>query len=257
MTWSAAMREHLDGRAGQWLVPEWPAPARVRAFVTTRMGGVSTGEYASLNLGVRSGDSAENVAQNRAIVGQYLPSDPRWIAQVHGTDVAVIDELPPGAVATADAAVARSAGHVCAVLTADCLPVLFTDDAGARVAVAHAGWRGMSAGVIESTLRVLGAPPREVLAWLGPAIGPEAFEVGVDVFQAFTTRDPGAAAAFTPHGNGKFMADLYTLARQRLARCGVDRVFGGGLCTLRDEARFFSYRREKRSGRMGAFIWIG
>jgi hypothetical protein len=256
MSWSAAMRDHLGVHGGQWVVPEWPAPARVRAFFTTRDGGVSTGEYASLNLGAHSGDSAENVARNRAIVREELPAMPRWLAQVHGTAVAAVDELSPGDVATADAAIARSAGHVCAVLTADCMPVFLTDGAGTRVAVAHAGWRGMSAGVIENTLRTLGAPSRDVLAWLGPAIGPDAFEVGPDVHRAFTAEDPGAAEAFRPHGQGKFMADLYALAARRLARAGVDRVFGGGFCTLRDAARFFSYRREKRSGRMGAFIWI-
>lgn len=256
MSWAGTMREHLGGHADAWIVPEWPAPPQVRAFCTTRAGGVSGGEYASLNLGVRSGDSADNVARNRAIVREHLPAMPRWLAQVHGTGVAVVDELPPGDVPMADAAVARSAGQVCAVLTADCLPVLLTDDAGGRVAVAHAGWRGMSAGVIESTLRTLDVPPRTVLAWLGPAIGPRAFEVGPEVRQAFTADDRGAAAAFQPHGDGKFMADLYMLARHRLARAGVSRVFGGGFCTLHDESRFFSYRREKRSGRMGAFIWI-
>jgi YfiH family protein len=256
LSWNAAMRDQLGEHADHWIVPEWPAPPRVRAFCTTRAGGVSGGEYASLNLGVRSGDSPDNVARNRAIVRGHLPAMPRWLAQVHGTAVAVVDELPPGDVPMADAAVARSAGHVCAVLTADCLPVLLTDDTGSRVAVAHAGWRGMSAGVIESAVRTLGVPPSAVLAWLGPAIGPEAFEVGPDVHQAFTANDPGAASAFRPHGNGKFMADLYMLARHRFARAGVDRVFGGGFCTLRDETRFFSYRREKRSGRMGAFIWI-
>jgi len=237
-------------------VPEWPAPANVRAFVTTRAGGVSGGEYASLNLGARSGDSAENVARNRAIVREHLPAAPRWLAQVHGTAVVAVDELAASAVATADAAMARTPGHVCAVLTADCMPLLLADAAGTCVAVAHAGWRGMAAGVIENAVRALGVAPGEVIAWLGPAIGPEAFEVGHDVHQAFTTDDPGATQAFVPQRDGKFMADLYALARRRLARAGVVRVHGGGFCTQRDTARFYSYRREKRSGRMGAFIWI-
>lgn len=250
------MRDELGEHGRQWIVPEWPAPANVRAFVTTRAGGVSGGEYASLNLGARSGDSAENVARNRLVVRAHLPAMPRWLAQVHGTAVAAVDRLASGMVPTADAAVATSAGHVCAVLTADCLPVLLADRAGTRVAVAHAGWRGMAAGVIESAVAALGAAPGEVLAWLGPAIGPESFEVGPDVHLAFTTDDPDAAQAFRPQGGGKFMADLYALARRRLARAGVSQVHGGGLCTRRDAERFFSYRREKRSGRMGAFIWI-
>jgi YfiH family protein len=256
MSWNAAMRDRLGAHGAQWVVPDWPAPAGVRAFVTTRSGGVSGGEYASLNLGERSGDSADNVVRNRAIVREHLPAMPRWLAQVHGTAVAVVDVLAPGDVATADAAVARSAGQVCAVLTADCMPVLLADAAGTRVAVAHAGWRGMAAGVIENAVGALGVAPGEVLAWLGPAIGPGAFEVGHDVYRAFAAHDPGAADAFRPHGDGKFMADLYALARQRLARAGVARVHGGDFCTHHDAARFFSYRREKRSGRMGAFIWI-
>lgn len=250
------MRDELGEHGRQWIVPEWTAPASVRAFVTTRAGGVSGGEYASLNLGVRSGDSAENVARNRLVVREHLPAMPRWLVQVHGTAVAAVDRLPSGTVATADAAVATSAGHVCAVLTADCLPVLLADRAGTRVAVAHAGWRGMAAGVIENAVATLGAAPGEVLAWLGPAIGPESFEVGHDVHLAFSAEDPGAADAFRPHGDGKFMADLYALARRRLARAGVAQVHGGGFCTRRDAERFYSYRREKRSGRMGAFIWI-
>jgi YfiH family protein len=250
------MRGHLGEHGALWIVPEWSAPANVRAFVTTRAGGVSGGEYASLNLGARSGDSADNVARNRAIVREHLPAMPRWLAQVHGTAVATVDTVPPAEVPVADAAVAHSAGHVCAVLTADCLPVLLTDAAGTRVAVAHAGWRGMAAGVIENTVRALGGPPGDLVAWLGPAIGPETFEVGIDVHQAFTAGDAGAADAFRPHGDGKYLADLYALARQRLARAGVGRISGGGFCTLRDAERFYSYRREKHSGRMGAFIWI-
>jgi len=250
------MRERLGMHGAQWVVPDWAAPANVRAFVTTRAGGVSAGEYASLNLGAASGDSAGNVQQNRAIVREHLPQAPRWLAQVHGTAVAAIDGLAPGAAAAADAALARSPGTVCAVLTADCMPVLLADAAGTRVAAAHAGWRGMSAGVIENAVGALGVPPGEVIAWLGPAIGPGAFEVGPDVHAAFTTHDPGAADAFRPHGAGKFMADLYALARRRLARAGVTRVHGGGFCTHGDAERFFSYRREKLSGRMGAFIWI-
>ena len=238
-----------------WIVPDWPAPAGVRAFVTTREGGVSRGAYASLNLGASSGDDPESVARNRELVREHLPSTPRWMAQVHGTGVADLDALDERDVARADAAVATKAGLVAAVLTADCMPLFFSDSRGSRVAVAHAGWRGLSGGVIENTVRAMQADPGDVVAWMGPAIGPDAFEVGAEVREAFVAADARAAQAFRPHGPGKFMADLYALARQRLARAGVASVHGGGFCTRHDEERFFSYRREKASGRMGAFIW--
>ena len=240
---------------GAWLVPDWPAPARVRAFVTTRAGGVSSGEYASMNLGGNSGDDPGNVERNRGLVRDLLPADPVYLAQVHGRDVADLDAVDAATRPRADAAVTRRAQQVAVVLTADCMPVFFADRAGERVAVAHAGWRGLSAGVLEATLAALRAPPEEVLAWMGPAIGPDAFEVGPEVKEAFERADPQAAVAFRPHLPGKFMADLYTLARQRLARAGVRAVHGGGFCTYHEPARFFSYRRVQRSGRMGAFIW--
>jgi YfiH family protein len=238
-----------------WLVPTWPAAARVRAFVTTREGGVSSGEYESMNLGLSSGDDAANVARNRAIVRGHLPSDPAWLAQVHGTDVADLD-APGTGTPRADAAATSTPGRVAVVLTADCLPLFLCDRPGRRVAVVHAGWRGMAAGVIEKAVRALGAGPREALAWMGPAIGPDAFEVGPEVKAAFEASDRGAGRAFAPGRPGKFMADLYELARQRLSRAGVHQVHGGGFCTHRDSGRFFSYRREQKSGRMGAFIWI-
>jgi polyphenol oxidase len=240
----------------EWLVPKWPVPARVRAFVTTRAGGVSQGEYAALNLGTSGGDDPRSVAQNRLIVREHLPSMPRWLAQVHGKDVADLDQLGDGDVARADGAVTRVPGRVAVVLTADCLPVFFADRNGSRVGVAHAGWRGLAAGVLESTLAMLALPARDVVAWMGPAIGPEAFEVGPEVKAAFERFDPAAAAAFRPGVPGKYMADLYMLARQRLERASVHEVHGGGFCTYRDAQRFFSYRRVKESGRMGAFIWI-
>lgn len=241
----------------QWLVPDWPAPRGVRAFVTTRHGGVSEGEFASMNLGARSGDDPARVARNRLIVRGHLPRAPRWMAQVHGSDVARLDDLGEDDVATADAAVCSTAGVVACVLTADCMPLLLADAQGGRVAVAHAGWRGMSAGVVENAVRAMGIEPARVLAWLGPTIGPEAFEVGSEVREAFVRDDPEACAAFRAHrGEGKSMADLYALARRRLARAGVEHVFGGGFCTYREQGRFFSYRREPRSGRMGAFIWM-
>lgn len=236
-----------------WIVPDWPAPARVRAFVTTREGGVSEGEYASMNLGFSSGDDPARVERNRAILAGHVPSMPRWLRQVHGTTVV---DLDAGEESIGDVALTRSRGRTAGVLTADCLPVLLTDAAGSAVAVAHAGWRGLAAGIVEATVGSLHAPSSEVLAWLGPAIGPDAFEVGPEVRSAFLDADPGAEAAFRPHTPGKFMADLYALARRRLASVGVTRVHGGGHCTFHDRDRFFSYRRHKASGRMGSFIWI-
>jgi polyphenol oxidase len=240
----------------EWIQPDWPAPARVRAFVTTRAGGMSAGEYASMNLGAHSGDDPEKVARNRLIVREHLPSMPRWMTQVHGTAVADLDRLGADDVPTADAAVMRKAGTVGVVLTADCMPLFLCDRRGERAGVAHAGWRGMAAGVIENAVSALGAAPADVIAWMGPAIGPAAFEVGPEVRAAFVAADPRAAAAFAPHGSVRFLADLYGLARLRLERAGVHAVFGGGFCTFREPDRFFSYRREQKSGRMGAFIWV-
>lgn len=238
------------------VAPDWPAPANVHGFVTTRHGGVSTGEYASLNLGQSSGDEPAHVARNRAIVRRQLPSEPRWLAQVHEAAVADLDRVDPAEIPRADAAVTGTPGTVAVVLTADCMPLFLCDSSGRRIGLAHAGWRGMSAGVIENAIAALDCAPAEVLAWMGPAIGPEAFEVGGEVREAFLARDPGAGLAFVPHGDGKYMADLYALARRRLGLAGVRRIHGGGFCTYRDEARFFSYRRVKASGRMGAFAWL-
>jgi len=240
-----------------WIVPDWPAPAHVRAFVTTREGGVSRGAYASLNLGTQSGDDPQDVERNRLVVREHLPSMPRWLTQVHGTAVADLDAMEDSEVARADAAVTGEPDRVAAVLTADCMPLFFSDSRGSRVAVAHAGWRGLAAGVVENTLRAMQADPRDIVAWMGPAIGPAAFEVGPEVREAFVAADADASDAFRPHTPGKFMADLYALARRRLARAGVHSVHGGGFCTVSEADRFFSYRREKASGRMGAFIWIG
>ena len=209
-----------------------------------------------MNLGLSSGDAPENVARNRAIVRAELPSDPAWLAQVHGPDVALLDHVAPAERPRADAAMASQPGKVAVVLTADCMPVFFTDRGGRRVAVAHAGWRGLAAGVLENAARSIGASPGDTLAWMGPAIGPDAFEVGPEVREAFMQADPRAAEAFRAHTPGKFMADLYALARMRLAREGITQVFGGGFCTKSEAGRFFSYRRAQKSGRMGAFIWI-
>ena len=241
---------------GGWIVPDWPAPARVRAFVTTRAGGVSAGEFASMNLGGSSGDEEENVARNRRIVRSHMPSEPVYLAQVHGTEVANLDAPRAPGRPHADAAVTAMPGTVAVVLTADCMPLFLADKAGRRVAVAHAGWRGLAAGVVEQALAALRAEPRDVVAWMGPAIGPSAFEVGPEVKEAFERADPDAGAAFAAHKPGKFMADLYALARRRLARAGVRDVHGGNFCTFNETDRFFSYRRAQRSGRMGAFIWM-
>jgi YfiH family protein len=239
-----------------WIAPAWPAPPGVRAFVTTRNGGVSRGRYASFNLGLRSGDDPQAVAENRRRLRALLPAEPRWLAQVHGATVVDADAL--AAPVEADAAVAAAPGTVCAVMIADCLPVLFASEDGRLVAAAHAGWRGLAAGVLENTVHALcerGARRAALLAYIGPGIGPAAFEVGGDVHDAFTADDPQAAAAFAPHRPGKWLADLPRLARRALARAGVERVYGGTLCTHADAARFYSYRRDGQTGRMAALIW--
>ena len=237
-----------------WIVPEWPAPAGVKALITSRNGGVSGGAFASFNLSLRAGDNPEAVMANRARLRQFLPQEPKWLAQQHGTHVVEIDgidEMPQ-----ADASIARQPGTVCAIMVADCVPVLFTDRSGTLVAAAHAGWRGLAGGVIENTLRNMSVAPGEVLAYLGPGIGPRAFEVGAEVRDAFIARDARAASAFAPECAGKWLADLYALARLALMRAGVTQVRGGDLCTLSDPLRFYSYRRDNRvTGRMAALIW--
>lgn len=239
-----------------WIVPDWPAPARVRAFATTRPGGVSEGEYASLNLGTGGGDDPGRVARNRLVLREHLPEMPDWLAQRHGVEVARLGRERAAEPAVADGAVTSAPRRVCAVLTADCMQLLLCDAAGTQVGAVHAGWRGMAAGVIESGVRALGVEPSRVLAWMGPTIGPRAFEVGPEVREAFLATDPGAGEAFAPYNPGKYLADLYQLARRRLERCGVTHIHGGGFCTFTERDRFFSYRREKKSGRMGAFIWL-
>jgi YfiH family protein len=236
-----------------WIVPDWPAPAGVNALITTRAGGVSTGPFASLNLGMRAGDDPQAVAANRARLNALLPQSPRWLRQVHGSLVVEADALSEEP--EADAAIARQPGTVCAVLVADCIPVLLADRSGAMIGIAHAGWRGLARGVIENTVRTMAGAGRDLIAYLGPGIGPAAFEVGNDVREAFLARDAGAADAFKPHAKGKWLADLFLLARQCLQRSGVREIHGGGLCTYSDTRRFFSYRRERTTGRMAAVIW--
>ncbi|WP_191831143.1 peptidoglycan editing factor PgeF [Pseudomonas fluorescens] len=235
------------------LIPDWPAPAAVRACVTTRSGGVSLPPYESFNLGDHVGDAPDAVAENRRRLTAEFGIQPAWLKQVHGVVVADAD---PGEIAEADASWTATPGIACTVMTADCLPLLFCDRAGTRVAAAHAGWRGLANGVIEATLDRLNLPPEEVLVWLGPAIGPQAFEVGLEVRDAFTTVHPETAQAFVPGVRpDKLMADIYTLARLRLAARGVNAVYGGGLCTVSDP-RFYSYRRTPQGGRFASLIWL-
>jgi hypothetical protein len=236
-----------------WIIPDWPAPPTVRAFITTRSGGVSQGPYASFNLGLRAGDDEQAVAVNRERLRAALPQEPKWLRQVHGTGVVEADAF--AGTPEADAAIARRPGTVCAVMVADCIPVLLADRAGTIVAIAHAGWRGLSSGVIERTVERMALPPEGLLAYLGPGIGPRAFEVGADVRDAFLARDARSATAFAPHARGKWLADLFALARQQLLGTGVTSVYGGGLCTYSDARRFYSYRRERNTGRMAAVIW--
>jgi len=242
--------------------PDWPAPARVRAISTTRAGGVSRAPYAGLNLGTHVGDDADSVAANRADLCWQLglTRKPGWLDQVHGTVVADFDEADPDrhrVPPTADAAITMQPGRVCVIMTADCLPILLTDREGRAVAAAHGGWRGLAGGIVEATVAAFGARGIEadaLIAWLGPAIGPAAYEVGPDVAgQLNTERD---AAALTPGREGHWQLDLYRLARTRLATCGVEAVYGGGECTLSDSARFFSYRRDGITGRQASLIWI-
>jgi len=237
-----------------WIVPDWPAPANVRALITTRSGGVSTGPFASMNLGQRIDDDMQSVRTNRASLRDLLPAEPKWLLQVHGARVVDADRLQQPV--EADAAVARNPGSVCTVMVADCLPVLLTDRNGSVVAAAHAGWRGLAAGVLENTVRAMGTAPDELLAYLGPAIGPSAFEVGADVRDAFLAQNADAASAFVAHKPGKWLADLFALARQHLRASGVTQIYGGGLCTYSDPRRFFSHRRDKVTGRMAALIWL-
>jgi YfiH family protein len=239
-----------------WIVPDWPAPVRVGSLTTTRRGGFSAGAFAGLNLGEHVGDDPAAVAANRELVRRRIGVQPVWLRQVHGVRVIdAADGVGPHP-AEADAAFTRQAGVACAVMTADCLPVLLCDTGGTVVAAAHAGWRGLLAGVLEATVAAMEAPGRELLAWLGPAIGPQAFEVGDEVRAAFVAADSAAAAAFRPSGRGKWLADIYLLARQRLAGRGVTRVFGGDFCTVSETERFYSHRRDGQTGRMASLIWL-
>lgn len=247
---------------GSLVVPDWPAPACVKSMMTTRIGGVSVEPCTSMNLGEHVLDDPIAVAANRICLRKRLPADPVWLNQTHGSRVVQANIM--NAVPEADASFTREAGVVCAILTADCLPVLLCARDGRVVAAAHAGWRGLAAGVLEATLDAMQVPPGDVIAWLGAAIGPDAFEVGDEVRTAFVQSHPEALHAFVPISPGtpftpstatKWLADIYALARIRLNACGVMAVYGGGLCTYTDATRFFSYRRDGRTGRMASLIW--
>ena len=238
------------------IVPEWPLPTGVAACSSTRIGGVSQGAWDSLNLGAHCGDNLEHVEENRKrmFAAGKLPSKPVWLEQVHGKDVLHLTGAPYAS-KCADASYSNTPGTVCAVMTADCLPVLFCNRAGTEVASAHAGWRGLCDGVLEETVACFNDSAENILAWFGPAIGPQAFEVGPEVREAFMAKDAKAVDAFRPVGD-KYFADIYLLARQRLANMGVTAVFGGDRCTFSEKDDFFSYRRDRTTGRMASFIWL-
>ncbi len=242
-----------------WIFPDWPAPPQVHAAITTRMGpGISAPPFERFNLGLRSGDVVDAVQVNRGALQQALglPSAPRWLRQVHGVNVAQLGPLPGVDEPQADAAVSHIPATVLAILTADCLPVLFCADDGREIGAAHAGWRGLAAGVLEATLTQLETPPNRVLAWLGPCIGAASYEVGEEVRDAFVASAAGAADCFAPTRPGHWLVDLAALARRRLQAAGVQRIHGGSFDTLAD-SRFYSYRRDgARSGRFASLIWL-
>ena len=236
-----------------WLAPDWPAPANVHAATTLRTGGVSCGAYASLNPALHVGDDADLVKQNRRLIKESLglPSEPVWLDQIHSNRAvpAVITEP----LQQADASYTAEPGVVCAVLTADCLPLLVCAADGSQVAAIHAGWRGLLAGVIGNTVSAM--QNSDFLVWLGPAISPDCFEVGAEVRDAFLQKSAAFTTAFKQHGNGKWLADIYQLARIELAMLGIDKIYGGGFCTVTEQERFYSYRRDKQTGRMATLIW--
>jgi len=243
----------MSGFAQTLLIPDWPAPASVQACVTTRAGGVSVAPYDSLNLGDHVGDVPQAVAVNRGRLTEHFGIRPAWLSQVHGVVVAKAD---PARILEADGSWTSTPGIACTVMTADCLPALFCNRAGTRVAAAHAGWRGLVNGVLEATVEGMAVAPEDILVWLGPAIGPRNFEVGAEVREAFVSRHAQAAEAFVPGAApGKYLADIYQLARVRLAAVGVTAVYGGGLCTIED-TRFYSYRRANPTGRQAALVWL-
>lgn len=240
----------------QILVPDWPAPSRIRAFTTLRGNGESVPPYDGFNVADHVGDDPGAVTANRARLRAALPAEPLWLKQVHGALVLDAADYPKSAVPEADATWTRDLNRVCVIMTADCLPILITNRGGTQIAAIHAGWRGLAAGIVEATLETFQDRPASLLAWLGPCIGPRAFEVGPDVLEAFTSRMPESRHAFTPGNPGHWLADLQALARLRLQRCGVEDIHGDAGCTYTDSDRFYSYRRDGRTGRMATLIWM-
>ena len=252
---STEARDIDDGDG--FLFPDWPAPENVGSILTTRRGGVSGAGFDSFNLGDHVGDDPAAVMTNRQRVSNFLGREPVWLNQVHGLRVVDLDQtLVSNKPHDADSALTRRDEVACVVMTADCLPVLFCDDAGTVVAAAHAGWRGLLHGVLEATVEAMAVPSRSLMAYLGPAIGPAAFEVGDEVHAAFVTQSAASASCFHPLREGKWLADLYSLARLRLGNKGIERIYGGDFCTFGEPQRFFSYRRDGQTGRMGSFIWL-
>lgn len=239
-----------------FIQPNWPAPTNIKAYTTTRIGGFSCTPYDTLNLATHVNDDPINVEKNRILLREFLhlPDEPLWLTQVHGVEVVQAELQQPYVVA--DAAYTREKNIVCAVQTADCLPVLICDRAATCVAAIHAGWKGLAAGIIEETIKTLKILGSDLLVWLGPAIGPQAFEVGEDVYETFITHDSNAALGFKKIDNKKWLANMYLLAKQRLHQLGVQNIYGGEFCTYTDKERFFSYRRDNMTGRMASLIWI-
>lgn len=239
-----------------WLTPDWPAPPGVRALSTWRRGGISTGKYESLNLGSHVGDEGTAVAGNRRRlqVAAGLPAEPCWLRQVHGTEVANLDLDAP--LTGQDASFTRKHGRICAILSADCLPILIAAADGSVIGAAHAGWRGLSTGVLAAAVRAIGADPAALIAWIGPCIGPGVYEVGPEVREAVLARMPGAASAFRINAHARFMADLPLIARLQLQDLGLRRIYGGSVCTYADKERYFSHRRDGQTGRQATLIWL-
>jgi YfiH family protein len=236
-----------------FIIPDWPSPANVKAIQTTRLGGYSVAPYGSLNLGLHVQDDVLAVAKNRQLLSDYLPSEPVWLNQVHGVEV--IDATKSMCVQDADASFSKNKNVVCVTMTADCLPVLLCNQQGTAVASIHAGWRSLCDGVIEATIKMMGVEPEELMTWLGPAIGPDALEVGSEVREAFIAQDAQADQAFKAYGD-KWLGDLCGIAKQRLNKQGLNKIYGGGECTYSDPSRYFSFRRDGLTGRMATMIWF-
>lgn len=250
------MIEITEMTADSFIIPDWPAPETVKALSTTRSGGFSLSPYNSLNLGTHVDDEPNTVIKNRdyLVDAAQLPASPRWLNQIHSTRI--INSTDWQFDIDADAMISQQENHICTIMTADCLPLLLCNKQGDIVAAIHAGWRGLAAGIIEKTIAEFRCNPQDILVWLGPAIGPNQFEVGVDVYQTFTEHSAKAAQAFQQVDVSHYLADIYLLARQRLIALGVSAIFGGDLCTVSDKQRFFSYRRDQITGRMASMIWI-